>query len=163
MSEPPKPVIKVPLLIWRSLIDDLIKSGQGRRESGAFVLGNSHASSLKALTYICYDALDPASLTGAVNFHSNGYAKLWGFCRENKLNVLFDIHTHPGNNVTQSSIDRKYPMIPQVGHLALIAPNFGSTSRWSLKPVGMYQYAGDFSWKTLDEPERNSFIRLSLW
>ena len=156
-------VIRVPLLLWAALVVDLARRGGGERESGAFVLGRRKDSSCKASSYLCYDDLDPTSLTGGVDFHASGYAALWEHCRKHSLEVLFDTHTHPGNDVRQSDIDRMHPMIPQVGHLAVILPRYGRASRWSLREVGIYEYRGNFRWDTLGPNKSQRRMRLSLW
>lgn len=161
MSE--KRIVRVPILLWAALVSDLKLRGVGRRESGAFVLGRRKGVSCKALTYFCYDELDPNSLTGGVDFHASGYAALWERCRKRNLEVLFDVHTHPGSNVQQSSIDQSHPMIPETDHLALILPRYGQTSRWSLSEVGIYEYRGNFQWNTLGPNKGQQRIRLSLW
>lgn len=127
------------------------------------MLGRRTALSYKAKTYICYDELDPKSLTGGIDFHASGYAALWEQCRKRNLEVLFDIHTHPGSNVQQSSIDQNHPMIPEVHHLALILPQYGETSHWSLREAGIYEYRGNFQWNTLGPDRGQKRIRLSLW
>ena len=97
-------------------------------------------------TFVCYDDLDlNACQSGAITFHGDGYAALWEHCREKDLQVIGDMHTHPGGHVGQSEIDQRHPMIPLVGHTAIIVPNFARTPWWSLKPVGMYEYLGNFN------------------
>lgn len=155
--------IRMPILLWAALVSDLERRGQGRRESGAFVLGRRKNSYIKATSYLCYDDLDPTSLTGGVDFHASGYAALWEHCRNHQLDVLFDVHTHPGDDVRQSEIDRAHPMIPQVDHLAVILPRFGKSSRWSLGEAGMYAYQGNFRWQTLGPGKNQRRIRLLLW
>lgn len=154
--------IRIPVLLWASLVPELARRGCGKRESGAFVLGSRTRGYYKASVYLCYDDLDPASLTGGVDFHASGYAALWEYCRTHGLDVLFDVHTHPGLNIQQSSIDRNHPMIPQVGHVAMILPNYGRTSRWSFRDIGIYEYRGNFRWHTLNQ-QSNRRVRLSVW
>lgn len=141
--------IRIPLWTWRCLVRELKRRGNGERETGAFLLGcvNGHTSRVEAVLY--YDDLDPAALeTGMVTFHGAGYAALYDHCRQHKLDVIADIHTHPGRDVRQSGIDRRKPMLPTPGHTAMIAPRYGDTSPWSLKEVGVYEYLGHFQWRT---------------
>jgi hypothetical protein len=156
--------ITVPIWTWAALIPDLRRRGKGRGESGAFLLGRQGASASHVTTYICYDVLDPnAYQHGAIVFHAAGYAALWRFCKERKLEVLADLHTHPGRWVGQSSIDQRNPMIPTIGHTAIIVPNYANTGRWSLDGVGVYEYLGRFQWKTHQASGQQRRIRLSLW
>lgn len=136
----------------------------GKGETGAFLLGRQGGAPDRVTTYVCYDDLDPRAYQfGAIAFHAGGNAALWQLCRQRQLQIIGDIHTHPGRDVRQSTIDQRNPMIPSVGHTALIVPNFGFTSPWSLNGVGIYQYAGSFKWRSygsLDTPPR---VRLTLW
>jgi proteasome lid subunit RPN8/RPN11 len=156
--------IRIPILHWMRLIFDLRRRGGGKGESGAFLLGRRHGGSARVERYLCYDDLDPNAYgSGAIAFHAAGYAALWQYCREKKLEVLADVHTHPCGDVRQSSIDQRNPMLPVMGHTAMIVPNFARTRWWSLNAVGVYEYVGEFQWRshgTGDTPRR---IRLTLW
>ena len=103
----------------------------------------------RATCFLCYDELDPnAYLGGGIAFHAVGHAALWEHCRMKKLRVLADVHTHPGHNVRQSPTDQRNPMLPLHGHTAIIVPNFANTSWWTLNAVGVYEYLGDFQWRS---------------
>lgn len=150
-SDIPAAPITMPMLLWAALVLDLRKRGQGRRESGAFLLGRQTGNTAKVRKYICYDDIDAnAYQHGAIAFHAAGYAALWQRCKELKLDLLADAHTHPGSDVRQSHIDQRHPMVPVVGHTALILPLFAHTSVWSLTGVGVYEYLGNFKWRTHD-------------
>jgi len=155
--------IGVPILLWRRLIFDLRRRGGGRGESGAFLLGTERGQRAVTTSYICYDDLDRnAYQGGGIAFHAVGCAALWAHCRDRRLEILADVHTHPGDGVGQSDIDQRNPMIPVVGHTALIVPHLGHTPWWTLKGVGIYEYLGSFAWRT---HTRNSAQRvaLTLW
>ncbi len=163
-SDPAVTAVRVPLLLWARMIFQLRKRGAGKGESGAFLLGRRNGDTGRVTTYICYDDLDPqACQSGAVTFHAEGYAALWRYCRQERVEVLADVHTHPGESVQQSGIDRTHPMVPVVGHIATILPNYGHTPWWSLKAVGIYAYLGDFQWRTYGGPEKRRRIRLTFW
>ena len=151
--------ISVPVLLWVRLLRELRRRGDGRRESGAFLLGQRCGAGGRITAFACYDDLDPdAYQSGAITFHADGYAALWEHCRKKDLQIIGDVHTHPGGYVSQSGIDQRHPMIPVVGHTAIIVPNFARTPWWSLKAVGMYEYLGTFEWRA-----RRCRMRLSLW
>jgi hypothetical protein len=156
--------INVPILLWRALFLRLRRQSAGTRESGAFLLGRQNTASGRVTRFICYDSLDPhAYQSGAIAFHAPGYAALWQYCRQHKLEVLADVHTHPGANVCQSPIDQNNPMVPVVGHAAMILPHFARTWWWSLQSVGVYEYLGHFNWRTHRPSENPQRITLSLW
>jgi proteasome lid subunit RPN8/RPN11 len=160
-SDLPVAQLRVPLPLWVRMIFQLRRRSAGKRESGAFLLGPQNAALLSVAEYICYDDLDPdAYQSGAIAFHAAGYAALWHYCKNKCLQVLADVHTHPSESVGQSPIDKRNPMLPVVGHTAVILPNFARTPWWSLRTAGVYEYLGDFKWRTYEKSQR---IRLTLW
>ena len=80
--------ITVPILLWWRLLRELRRRGDGRRESGAFLLGASGARNGRISRFICYDDLDPASCPGAIAFDAEGYAALWEYCRDKAVEVI---------------------------------------------------------------------------
>jgi proteasome lid subunit RPN8/RPN11 len=153
----------MPILLWRRLLRELRRRGGGRRESGAFLLRARGAGNRRITRFICYDDLDPTSCPGAITFHAEGYAALWEYCREKSVEVIADVHTHPGPQVGQSEIDRRHPMVPVVGHTAMIVPNFADAAWWSLEKVGVYEYVGNFTWRSHGPAKGQRRVRLTLW
>ena len=163
-SEPEITGVHIPLLLWRQVIAQLRRRGAGERESGAFLLGQRHGDIGRITTHICYDELDPGAYqSGAIAFHAVGCAALWKYCREENLQVLADVHTHPGAGVWQSPTDQQNPMLPVVGHTAIILPNFAWTPWWSLRAAGVYEYLGNFNWRTYGVSAKSRRVRLTLW
>ncbi len=153
--------LRLPLPLWIRTIFQLRRRSSASRESGAFLLGRE--SGTKIITFVCYDDLDPdAYQAGAIAFHDAGYAALWRYCRERKLQILADVHTHPGSGVQQSWIDQQNPMLPTVGHTAMIVPHFGHTPWWTLRQVGVYEYLGDFTWREHSHAVARR-VSLTLW
>jgi hypothetical protein len=139
--------LRMSLLLWRRLMAQLKRRGDGVRESGAFLLG--HVGGCKIKHFIPYDDLDPAALdTGIISFQGAGFVPLWNFCREKKMQVLADVHTHGGKWTGQSGTDQTNPMIETPGHIALIVPNFARGNKATLKGVGIYEYLGGHEWRT---------------
>ncbi len=161
--KPDGAAIRLPVFLWREVLSHLRRRGAGRRESGAFLLAPQDGDA-RITSFICYDDLDPnAYQSGAIAFHAAGCAALWQHCREKNLQILADVHTHPGSNVHQSHIDQQNPMIPVPGHTAMIAPAFGNTHWWSLKGVGVYEYLGNFKWRAHTSTGKSRRIKLTLW
>jgi hypothetical protein len=73
------------------------------------------------------------------------YGRLWEFCREHNVEVLADVHTHPGAYIQQSKIDQDNPLVAQRGHIAIIVGHYAQ-DRASLRDVGIYEYGGDAGW-----------------
>ena len=156
--------LRVPVLLWIRLLRELRHRGGGQRESGAFLLSRSSGGRDRIRAFICYDDLDPGTgRSRAILFHARGYAALWNYCRQKNLDIVADVHTHPGRLVDQSEIDRTHPMIPVVGHTAIILPYFACTPWWSLGAAGVYEYLGKFEWRTHHGKLRRNRLRLSLW
>lgn len=156
--------ITIPILLWRRLIIQLRRRGQGRSESGAFLLAPQNAIANRVTAFVCYDELDPdAYQGGAIEFHAVGHAALWEHCKNSNLRVIADVHTHPGRGVGQSCIDQRNPMIPLKGHTALIVSNFAHTRWWTLDEVGVYEYLGNFKWGSHAVASGNRRVNLSLW
>lgn len=142
--------------LWRSLIKALKTRGKGISESGAFLLGSFNDK--RITDFICYDDLDPLCLeSGIIVFDGDGYLPLWQICKERRLQVLADIHTHPGSWTGQSGADKKHPMIAQAGHIALIIPHLATKRGELLKNVGIHEYLGDKKWKNW-ETDSGKFI-----
>ena len=164
MSDMQNRAIRIPRALWVRTIFQLRKRSASKRESGVFLLCPTRSLAGKVTAFICYDDLDPeAYQSGAIAFHAAGYSALWQYCGERGLRVLADVHTHPRSNVRQSGIDQEHPMIPIVGHTALIVPNFGKTAWWHLNEVGIYEYLGNFKWHSHSPNIVPRRVRLSLW
>jgi proteasome lid subunit RPN8/RPN11 len=141
--------LQMTLSLWKKLIKELNKRGEGKRETGAFLLG---PKSGKLITeFICYNDLDPHAFnSGIIIFNGDGYIPLWKKCSEANLKVLADVHTHPGDWTDQSGSDMKYPMVAQAGHIALIIPFFAVKRNQLLNGVGIHEFLGNKKWRTFE-------------
>jgi proteasome lid subunit RPN8/RPN11 len=131
--------------LWRFCLRELAARGQGQRESGAFLLGHSDGRRRIVRSVVFYDDLDPGCLTGGITFNGSAYPKLWRICAERQQPVIADVHTHPGRP-NQSYIDQSNPMMPQVGHIAIIVPNFAHDAP-RVSALGIYVYLGAHKWR----------------
>lgn len=140
------PRLRIRRRTWRRLIDELEARGHGTRESGAFLLGNRRGRR-RVVTHIAYfDDLEPGALNGAVRLTHRAYSALWARCASHGVEVLADVHTHPGDIVRQSQIDQDNPLVAQRGHVALIVPRFAA-GHTAPDDVGAYEYLGDEGWR----------------
>jgi proteasome lid subunit RPN8/RPN11 len=154
----------IPHLAWMRLVSELRRRGRGRRESGAFLASRQGDASRRVVRFVCYDDLDRAALEhGIVTLHAAGMSALWELCRKESLTVLADVHTHPATDTRQSDTDRQYPMVPVAGHVAMIVPNFGRTSRWSLAGVGVHVFEGAGRWTSYCGSSANAPVKLTAW
>jgi proteasome lid subunit RPN8/RPN11 len=142
LGKPPER-LQIPQTLWGRLIAQLAERGEGRRESGAFLLGRPGGRRVEEILY--FDDLDPRSLNGSIHLRGPAFSKLWEHCSRRGLRALADVHTHPGGSVAQSLTDRRNPLVAQSGHVALIVPRFaldGATPRH----VGFHRYDGESGW-----------------
>lgn len=143
--------------LWKTLVLDLRRRGDARRESGAFLLAPPGVRQVSA--YLCYDDLDPTALDeGIIVFQGAGYVRLWDFCMERQLRVVADVHTHPDKWVEQSHSDRTHPMAGTPGHVALIVSHFACFNDHSLEGVGVYRYRGNHRW---EDRSKDNFFQIT--
>jgi hypothetical protein len=137
-------VLEISVLLFHQLYSELRKRSEGKRESGAFLLGKGS----RLCDFICYDDIDPTALeTGIVKINGAAFVRLWEYCAFHQVKVLADVHTHPSEWTDQSWSDQSNPIVSQPGHVAIILPSFASR-RWpSLKGAGVYEYQGNHQWK----------------
>lgn len=135
--------------LWAALVLQLGKRGSGERESGAFLLGAADGVRGHVTAVVYYDDLEPGCLdSGIVNFTAVGYRKLWKVLKERGCEVIADVHTHP-REAFFSGTDRRHPMMPTLGHRALVIPNYAQ-GVISLKEVGFYRYLGSYEWEAFE-------------
>jgi proteasome lid subunit RPN8/RPN11 len=148
--------------LWRRLLAGLRDGGfNGRRESGAFLLGVRYGRRARIREYVLYDDLDPNCLdSGIVCFDGRYFGSLWDICKKRNMVVVADVHTHP-NGSEQSDSDRAHPMISRAGHIALIVPRF-ATSPVRREDVGIYRYEGAQRWHRVRTHERRRFFYIGI-
>jgi hypothetical protein len=107
-----KPRITCDSAVWTAGVGELEKRTlNGRRESGAFLLGHENGGRRHIVEFVYYDDIDPHSLdTGIVKFAGNKLPKLWEHCRKRGCGVVADVHVHPGG-YGQSASDQADPVI----------------------------------------------------
>lgn len=141
---------------WKGLLGELQRRGDGRRESGAFLLASSAGDRVELVVY--YDDLDAHCLTGGISFSTTGFTALWRICEERSLRVVADVHTHPSTWVQQSEIDATNPMMAWVGHVALIVPSYGHAR--SVHECGMHIYVGSRRWIAVPAGEGSAVVEV---
>lgn len=146
---------------WREIVRELYRRGEDRHEAGVFLLGVEHDGRREVRSAVYYDELDPHAYdSGICVLHGDAFAKLWAFCRERKLTVVADVHTHGGNG-GQSEADRTNPMVARPGHIAVIVPDF---ARWPIRRhrLGIYEYRGQHEWADRSA-RQHGFFHTGFW
>ncbi len=142
-GRPPKLVCS--LALWNRGVDELHRRTDHRRESGAFLLGSTKAGIREIHQFLYYDDVDPTCFArGIVEFDGGKFGLVWQQCRHLRMTVVADVHVHPGG-YRQSSSDRSNPMIAEVGHLAIILPDYAA-GRPLPGAIGIYEYLGSRRW-----------------
>lgn len=147
---------KMPRRQWRHLLAELRRRGEGRRESGAFLLADRDGDRVVRVAY--YDDLDAHSLTGGISFASGGFTELWRICAAENVRVVADVHTHPGTRVAQSDIDATNPMMARVGHIAIVVPSYGHARR--VGECGVHIYLGSRRWIDVPADRRCAVVQV---
>jgi hypothetical protein len=158
----PKHRVNCPPELWRRTVGELERRGGHRHEAGVFLLGRETHGRHLVTDVVYYDDLDPHAYdTGVCVLHGVAFAKLWALCRERKLTVAADVHTHPGP-AFQSPSDRTNPMVARAGHVAVIVPNFGA---WPIRrgALGVYEYRGQHQWIDHTHPRTRCFFYTGFW
>ena len=148
---------------WRCVVGELERRGRHEHEAGAFLLGTERAGCLEVADVVFYDDLDSEGgpPTGICVLHGDAFAKLWGICREKKLTVVADVHTHPGR-AFQSGSDKTNPMVARSGHVAIIVPNFAA---WPIprNQLCVYEYRGQHEWFDHSPLTSRGFFYTGFW
>ena len=154
--------LSCPRNLWVGGLAELRRRGAGRRESGAFLLGTRAERLRRIQRFVYYDDLDPHCLDrGYVVFDGAGYGPLWDLCRKTGLEVVADVHTHPGAPF-QSGADRMHPMVAVKGHIALIVPDFAKRV-FQPHELGIYEYEGGHRWGNHSGGKGGKFFYIGTW
>ena len=148
--------------VWRDGVGELRqRTNGGTRESGAFLLGDKGPRTRRIREFLFYNDVDPDCLrNGIVEFDGRKLGTVWERCRRVQLNVVADVHVHPGG-YWQSSSDQQNPIMAEVGHLALILPDFACRP---IRPgaIGMYEYLGGRRWADHSR-KGGAFFHVGWW
>ncbi len=153
--------LTMPFWRWAGIVRQLRDRGRGERESGAFLLGQLHDGRGRIQRAVYYDQIDPHALDHGYVWIRTGFEVLYEICRRERMRIIADVHTHPGASTHQSDLDMRNPMSLRRGHLALIMPHFAQAPWWELDGIGLYEYLGDYQWRTWTDARTERF-RLSL-
>lgn len=158
----PRHRINCPSRLWRRIVAELERRGRHQHEAGVFLLGIEKDGRHQVNDAVYYDDLDPdAYKTGVCVLHGDAFAKLWALCRDRKLTVVADVHTHPGL-AFQSPSDKANPMVARAGHVAVILPFF---AKWPIAPksLAVYEYRGRHEWIDHTYPKTRGFFYSGFW
>jgi proteasome lid subunit RPN8/RPN11 len=158
----PEHRISCPRRLWSIILGELDRRGERRHEAGVFLLGVEKGGRREVKDAVFYDELDPlAYSTGACVLDGDAFANLWALCRERRLSVVADAHTHPGAAV-QSRADQAHPMVARAGHVAIIIPKLAVPPlAWAA--LGIYEYCGEHRWTNHSGKLPKRYFYVGLW
>lgn len=156
----PPPELVCRVAVWREGVEELRRRTYGHRESGAFLLGRR--GKRRAIEeFVYYDDVDPNALTtGIVEIDGRRLGALWAHCRATGLSVVADVHVHPGSH-GQSASDKANPIIAEIGHVAIILPDFAARVT-APGGIGVHQYLGGKQWRDRSH-ERPNPLHVGWW
>ena len=156
----PRPEILCDAAVWRAEVAELRRRGGGHRESGAFLLGTKGATR-RIEEFVFYDDIDPDALSsGIVEIDGRRLGDLWSHCRATGRTVVADVHVHPGG-FQQSDSDKANPIIAEIGHIAMILPDFAAKATLP-GAIGVFEYRGARQWRDRSL-ERPSALHVGWW
>ena len=121
----------------------------------------ARSGSSKLVWFICYDTLDPHCLDkGYIIFDCKYHVPLLKYCRTHNLQVVADVHTHPGGWTEQSDMDKENPMFSVKGYTELIIPRYGYCSLFHAGGIGAFEYEGDNRWSANKANEMITFTTI---
>jgi proteasome lid subunit RPN8/RPN11 len=156
----PRPELLCDAAVWEAGVAELRRRADGRRESGAFLLGSTEKAR-RVEEFVFYDDIDPDALkTGIVEIDGRRLGNLWTHCRKAGRKVVADIHVHPGG-FQQSASDQANPIMAEVGHIAIILPHFAARA---IRPrgIGVHVYLGSRRWRDRSY-DRPSLFHVGWW
>jgi proteasome lid subunit RPN8/RPN11 len=156
-----KPVLRLRHGQWTTLVAELGRRGDGRREAGAFLLASPRRNT-RVRRVVFFDDVDPDCLRGHIEIGAEAFQRLWEICERERLVVVGDVHTHEGCYVGQSHIDADNPMVAQCGHVALIVPNLARGDVLAHE-VGVHRYDGESGWTSWFGDDAQAKLRLGWW
>jgi hypothetical protein len=158
----PEHRLSCPTPLWVRIMAELHRRTQRRHESGAFLLGHDGRGRRVAVDVVYYDDLDTAAYaSGVCILRADAFSKLWAMCRERKLAIVADIHTHP-RAAFQSESDRTNPMVARPGHIAIIVPGFAARPI-RYEDLGIYEYQGGHRWADRGHRYYRKYVYTGLW
>lgn len=155
-----KPVIKISSSLWQKTQKGLATRGAGERESACLWVGQRGKEIWLVKGIIFLDDI-PGTISNRRYHHTPKEVvnKIYQVLRNEGLQIIADVHTHPGGNVEMSNLDKNHPIEYRIGLLSIILPNFGFAPV-TLRNTGFHEYLGNDKWGRI--PYKDVLRRISL-
>lgn len=144
-----KPEILISTTQWKETWAGLKIRGQESREALCVWAGDRKSQPWKVLEVVFLD--DFPGVEGFARFHRvsrEAVTALFRCLHQKNLQLIADVHSHPGSWVGLSDIDMEHPLEFRVGFLSLVLPSY-AIPKPDIGAVGVHEYIGNMEWKTL--------------
>ena len=146
------PRIYVPRLIVKKTAEHLRKYGVHGNEGMVFWAGIEARDSSKFVTTCVYPRVRWVS-GASVSSDVIAGAEVVREVRRRGLEIIAEIHSHPGHWVGHSIIDDENPFVLADGNISIVVPCLGDEGMEPLGKCGIYLYSVKDGWKRLSEGE----------
>jgi proteasome lid subunit RPN8/RPN11 len=155
-----KPTVNIPSSLWHKTQKGLATRGAGERESACLWVGQRGKEIWSVKGIIFLDDI-PGTISNKRFHHTPKEVvnKIYQVLRKEGLQIIADVHTHPGRDVEMSDLDKNHPIEYRVGLLSLILPNYGFPPI-TLRNTGFHEYLGNDMWTQI--PYRNVIKRITI-
>lgn len=139
--------------LWQATVKGLGARSEGRHETACVWTGHRlpEAWSIEAIMFLD----DLPGTTGLPRQHRTPRSALdvlFAELRKRELQIIADVHTHPGSWVGLSPVDQSHPIEYRLGLLAVVIPHYARVPV-SLADAGIHEYLGAHRWHQLDSLE----------
>ena len=147
-----RPRIYIPRLIVEKTAEQLRKYGTQGNEGLVFWGGIEAGDGSKFVTTCVYPRVRWVS---GISVSSDVVAGA-GVVREVRrrgLEIIAEVHSHPGHGVGHSIVDDENPFVLADGNLSIVVPRFGEKGMEPLWECGIYIYSLKSGWRRLGKEE----------
>jgi len=146
------PRIYIPRLVVKKTVEHLRKYGAQGNEGLVFWAGIEAGDSSKFVTTCVYPRVRWAS-GASVSSDVIAGAEVVREVRRKGLEIIAEIHSHPGHWVGHSIIDDENPFVLANGNISVVVPCLGDEGMEPLWKCGVYLYNMKDGWRRLRKGE----------
>ena len=147
-----RPRICIPRLIIKKTAEHLRKYGARGNEGLVFWAGIEAGDGSKFVTTCVYPRVRWASGVSVSSDVIAG-AEVVREVRRRRLEIIAEIHSHPGHWVGHSFIDDENPFVLAEDNISIVVPSFGEEGMEPLWKCGVYLYNVKDGWRRLSKGE----------
>ena len=146
------PIICIPRLIVKKTAEHLRKYGAQGNEGLVFWAGIEAGDNSKFVTTCVYPRVRWVS-GASVSSDVIAGAEVVREVRRRELEIIAEIHSHPGHWVGHSIIDDENPFVLADGNISIVVPCLGDEGMEPLWKCGVYLYSVKDGWRRLSKEE----------